>query len=268
MKGRCGAVKVHLQRNPFNITIGNNTQTECCDGTCCAEHTTECDTCEQQSCSTDSNGHQTCSTSYVQCNCRTYCSRHSTRGGSINCGTCHDYEAGFTFTLHGERHYKMKYMQCGLDAASGLDNHICQKNTLAAHAPGEVHKCWVHEETLEVYWEEPTWNIGCWVGVGIGGLLLLPCAAAAVLGALVSLAWLLRGSLQACHHAIDDTCFDRGPAAGCPPVASPGVKPEPTSGKIQQSLEQCACAAHTGIIPGGSGELAPKLMEIDLTHVL
>merc|ERR1712054_104323 len=132
--------------------------------------------CESESCTTDSKGRQTCSRSYYECNCETYCVRHSSRKGNINCGTCHDYQAGFQFTLDGTTHESMRQLHCGLDDTTGKDHHKCQAETMAAQAPGQTQVCWVNRETLEVSWEEPTWTAGCWAGIAIGGLFLLPLA--------------------------------------------------------------------------------------------
>merc|ERR1711939_389538 len=90
------------------------TRTPCCDGPCCAESHTECDTCYRQQCSTDSNGHQHCTQVTEVCNCRTVCDRHSTEQGDIACGTCHDYKVGFSFTLNGETHNRAHKTSCGL----------------------------------------------------------------------------------------------------------------------------------------------------------
>ena len=153
--------------------------------------------CESESCTTDSKGRQTCSRSYYECNCETYCVRHSSRKGNINCGTCHDYQAGFQFTLDGTTHESMRQLHCGLDDTTGKDHHKCQAETMAAQAPGQTQVCWVNrvspcdargsvgipsseaaqgcesavpsQETLEVSWEEPTWTAGCWAGIAIGG---------------------------------------------------------------------------------------------------
>merc|ERR1711998_357950 len=144
--------------------------TECCDGTCCAEHRTEC-------------------------------VRHSSRKGNINCGTCHDYQAGFQFTLDGTTHESMRQLHCGLDDTTGKDHHKCQAETMAAQAPGQTQVCWVNRETLEVSWEEPTWTAGCWAGIAIGGLFLLPLALVLLVGLLFLIGGMLHGCAQAVHQA-------------------------------------------------------------------
>merc|ERR1711988_1177677 len=191
MNGNCNALKAYHDSNPFDLAMGNNSRQECCDGTCCAETRTYCETCESQSCSTDSKGRQSCSTSYYECNCETECVRHSTRKGTINCGTCHDYEAGFSFELHGQVHNQTRHLTCGLDTATGLDHHHCHRETLAKQASGEVQACWVHKDTLEVHWEEPEWNAGCWAGVAIGGLFLLPCVVAIIAAVCLLIHWVV-----------------------------------------------------------------------------
>merc|ERR1712178_276688 len=128
--------------------MGNISREECCDGTCCAETRTYCEMCESESCSTDSKGRQSCTTSHYECNCETECVRHSTRKGTINCGTCHDYEAGFSFELHGQVHNQTRHLTCGLDEATGLDHHHCHRDTLAQQASGQVQTCWVHKVSM------------------------------------------------------------------------------------------------------------------------
>jgi len=229
MNGQCGAVMAFHDLNPHQIGQGNNTSTECCDGSCCAEHRTECDTCEERSCYTNSDGSQSCSTSYRQCNCHTYCVRHSSRKGTINCGTCHDFEAGFEFEIDGQVHKQVKHLACGLDDGSGLDDHHCQRETVEAHAEGERQVCWVNKETLEVSWEEPKWNPGCWVGIVIGALFLLP----AVVGLVLLMAWFVRGWCRACAHVVDTTCDPccSTAQAGCPPMGHGDADIEKSEGK-------------------------------------
>jgi len=64
-------------------------------------------------------------------------------------------------------------MTCGLDRSTGLDDHGCQGDVVSGHSPGTSRICWVHKQTLEVYWEEPELSAGCLAGIAIGGLMLL-----------------------------------------------------------------------------------------------
>jgi len=184
MNGKCDAVQRQLRFNPQNLQSGENSRTECCDGRCCSEHSTECDTCVSQHCSTNSQGSQSCTQVTQQCNCVTVCVAYSTRQGSINCGTCHHYKAGFSFVMNGVVHQRMKTMKCGLDTSTGLDDHGCQGKVVSSHSPGTSQTCWVHKKTLEVYWEEPAWSAGCWAGITIGGLMLLIVAVVGLSAAL------------------------------------------------------------------------------------
>lgn len=116
-------------------------------------------------------------------------------------------------------------MNCGLDAASGLDDHGCQSDIVGRHAPGTVQACWVHEDTLEVSWEQPEWNNGCWVGIGIGGLLLLPCAMVLILGFLLFLRYLLQECwAQLPNHSQLNVHSEKGPSFSEHSLAGLGVK--------------------------------------------
>lgn len=46
----------------------------------------------------------------------------------------------------------------------------------AAYVDNATATCYVDHRTMEVSWEPPTWNAGCWVGLSIGALLLCPVA--------------------------------------------------------------------------------------------
>merc|ERR1719502_114889 len=174
LNGGCSAVlEAQIARN---MSVGV-TRTPCCDGTCCAQSHMECDTCYHQRCYTDQSGAQHCQQVAEECNCRRICDRHSTEQGDIACGTCHDYRVGFAFTLNGVRHDRTHKTTCGL-TGRGMEDIACQKATAVAYADDKTMTCYVNHETLEVSWEAPEWNAGCWVGIVLGSLLLLPCALA------------------------------------------------------------------------------------------
>lgn len=145
-----GASYTHLSVDPHNVLL---------------PRVTECETCERESCYTDSEGRESCSTTYYDCNCVTYCDRYSTEKGTINCGFCHDFKSGepanfsvplivmtihrcasgYQFTVNNNTYYREQTMSCGLDGTTGLDHHACHAETMQNNKPGTTRECWVNK---------------------------------------------------------------------------------------------------------------------------
>jgi len=193
--GKCSATAA-LQKG-LNVSLGM-TRTYCCDGRCCAHSHTECQQCTRQSCTTDSDGHQSCTTELYECNCVEVCDRYSQSQSTIACGTCHAYRVGYYFTLDGVRHDREHKETCGL-TGSGVDDIACQAKVAAAYVDNTTARCYVNHDTLEVSWDEPEWNVGCWVGIGIGSLLLCPVALI-ILAMPMGAIWLCIKRCKECHH--------------------------------------------------------------------
>merc|ERR1711924_573163 len=70
---------------------------------------------------------------------------------------------------------------------------------------------------------------GCWVGIVIGALFLLP----AVVGLVLLMAWFVRGWCRACAHVVDTTCNPccSTAQAGCPPMGHGDADIEKSEGK-------------------------------------
>jgi len=54
------------------------------------------------------------------------------------------------------------------------DDVECQQAVSLENADNVTKTCFVNHETMKVSWEAPSWNEGCWVGISIASLLLLP----------------------------------------------------------------------------------------------
>ena len=170
--GKCSVLK---QKELGSARVGNNTIQECCNGRCCAYYHQECDTCEDKTCTTDQDGEESCTTSYSDCRCVDVCSHYDDEQGSVQCGTCRDYMFGFHFTYINNQTYTRNFTTtCGL-VGSGKDDADCHRAKTTSMAKGKSTSCWV-DPNINVLWAAPGWNAGCWVGIVIGAIGLLPAA--------------------------------------------------------------------------------------------
>merc|ERR1711934_623593 len=171
----------------------------CCDGSCCSRYLRTCDTCSRQKCSrrrrtysdtrrrTSSGGRRgptvtstgadttrrnDCYTEYYDCNCRDVCTLHSTLQKDVACDKCYSYNIGMTFTIDGVEHTQTHVKSCGL-TSSGYSDTACHTSVTTEFAVGEQKQCWVDTRDMSVKFSKPGWNVGCWVGVSIGGIMIL-----------------------------------------------------------------------------------------------
>merc|ERR1711865_1028266 len=141
----------------------------CCAGSCCSRSVERCSTC----CEGD-----TCQS----CNCYDECVAYSTQQENVACDTGHRYEIELDFILDGVSYNVTHHDKCDLTSAGYEDTECMAKLQTKYTAADEP--CYVDKRMLPecgaagttntcVSYSGPEWNIGAWVGIVIGGLMML-----------------------------------------------------------------------------------------------
>ena len=77
-----------------------------------------------------------------------------------------------TFTIDGVEHSQTHVETCGL-TSSGYSDTACHTRITTEFAVGQQKQCWVDTRDMSVQFSKPGWNVGCWVGISIGSIMIL-----------------------------------------------------------------------------------------------
>merc|ERR1712166_1045851 len=119
---------------------------------------------------------------YYDCNCYDECVAYSTQQENVACDTGHRYEIELDFILDGVSYNVTHHDKCDLTSAGYEDTECMAKLQTKYTAADEP--CYVDKRMLPecgaagttntcVSYSGPEWNIGAWVGIVIGGLMML-----------------------------------------------------------------------------------------------